>query len=224
MEEVSKEEEPTQQGSTCMRTEKYLFRERDLRSQAPSPSPPPQSPSPSPSPSDPTTVTITITPRPHHHHPHHSHHHLSQSVSDDMGLDYLISPKCHAHLQHKEALLYGVQDDLLILSMGFLFSWAPKSGLTNAAAMKLKDVSPRKKSYDKPRQSIKKQRHVLSTKIYLVKAVVFPVIVCRCESWTIKIEHKRRDTFELWCWRRLSRVRWIARRSSQSLLKSFSQP
>ena len=59
--------------------------------------------------------------------------------------------------------------------------------------------------------------------IYLVKAMVFPVVMHRCESWTIKkAEHRRIDAFELWCWRRLLRVPWTARRPSQSILKEIS--
>ena len=66
---------------------------------------------------------------------------------------------------------------------------------------------PWKKSYDKPRQRIKKQIHHLPTKVCILKAMVFPVVVCRCESWTIKkTEQGRIDAFELWCWRRLLRV------------------
>ena len=63
----------------------------------------------------------------------------------------------------------------------------------------------------------------LPTKVHLVKAMVFPVVMYGCESWTIKkAEHQRIDAFELWCWRRLSRVPWAARRSSQSILKEIS--
>ena len=63
----------------------------------------------------------------------------------------------------------------------------------------------------------------LLTKVHLVKPVVFPVIMYRCESWTIKkAEHHRIDAFELWCWRRLLRVPWTARRSNQSILKEIS--
>ena len=63
----------------------------------------------------------------------------------------------------------------------------------------------------------------LPTKVHLVKAMVFPVIMYRCESWTIKkAECRRIDAFELWCWRRLLRVPWTARRSNQSLLKEIS--
>ena len=63
----------------------------------------------------------------------------------------------------------------------------------------------------------------LPTKVHLVKAVVFPVVMYGCESWTIKkAEHRRIDAFELWCWRRLLRVPWTARRSNQSILKEMS--
>ena len=72
--------------------------------------------------------------------------------------------------------------------------------------------------------SILKNRDItLSTKIPLVKAMLFPVVMCRCECWTIKkAEHQRIDAFELWCWRRLLRVPWTARRSNQSILKEIS--
>ena len=63
----------------------------------------------------------------------------------------------------------------------------------------------------------------LPTKIHLVKAMVFPVVMYGCESWTIKkVEHRRIDAFEVWCWRRLLRVPWTARRSNQSILKEIS--
>ena len=72
--------------------------------------------------------------------------------------------------------------------------------------------------------SILKNRDItLPRKVHLVKAMVFPVVMCRCESWTVKkAEHRRIDAFELWCWRRLWRVPWTARRSSQSILKDIS--
>ena len=72
--------------------------------------------------------------------------------------------------------------------------------------------------------SILKSRDIiLSTKIHLVKAMVFPVVMYGCESWTVKkAEHRRIDAFELWCWRRLLRVPWTARRSSQSILQEIS--
>ena len=70
--------------------------------------------------------------------------------------------------------------------------------------------------------SILKSRDItLPTKICLVKAMVFPVVMYRCESWTIKKAELRIDAFELWCWRRLLRVPWTARRSNQSILKEI---
>ena len=63
----------------------------------------------------------------------------------------------------------------------------------------------------------------MPTKVCLVKAMVFPVVMCGYESWTVKkAEHQRTDAFELWCWRRLLRVPWIARRSNQSILQKIS--
>ena len=72
--------------------------------------------------------------------------------------------------------------------------------------------------------SILKSRDIaLQTKVHLVKAMVFPVVMYGCESWTIKkVEHQRIDAFELWYWRRLFRVPWTARRSNQSILKEIS--
>ena len=70
---------------------------------------------------------------------------------------------------------------------------------------------------------LKKQRHYFVNKVCLVKAMVFPVVMYGCESWTIeKAEHQRIDAFELWCCRRLLRVLWTARRSNQSILKEIS--
>ena len=72
--------------------------------------------------------------------------------------------------------------------------------------------------------SILKSRDItLPTKVHLVKAVVFPVVMYGCESWTVKkADYRRIDAFELWCWRRLLRVPWSARRSNQSILKEIS--
>ena len=71
--------------------------------------------------------------------------------------------------------------------------------------------------------SIFKSRDTLPTKVHLVEAMVFPVVMCGCESWTIKkAECQRIDAFELWCWRRFLRVPWTARRSNQSILKEIS--
>ena len=85
-----------------------------------------------------------------------------------------------------------------------------------------KTLAPWKESYDKPRQLIKKQRP-LPTKVHIIKAMVFPLVMYRCESWTVKkAEHWRIDAFELWYWCRLLRVPWTARRSNQSILKEIS--
>ena len=88
----------------------------------------------------------------------------------------------------------------------------------------IKMLAPWKKSYDKPRQHIKKQRHYFANKGPSSQSYgFFPVVMYGCESWTIKkAEHQRIDAFELWCWRRLLRVPWTARRSNQSILKEIS--
>ena len=72
--------------------------------------------------------------------------------------------------------------------------------------------------------SILKSRDItLPTKVHLVKGMVFPVVICGCESCTIKkAEHQRIDAFEMWCWRRLLKVPWTARRSNQSILKEIN--
>ena len=92
------------------------------------------------------------------------------------------------------------------------------------AAMKLKDAcSLEKKTYDQPRQHIKKQRHYFANKGPYSKVMVSPVVMYRCGSWNIqKAECRRIDAFELWCWRRLLRVPWTERGSNQSILKEIS--
>ena len=84
-------------------------------------------------------------------------------------------------------------------------------------------LTPWKKSYDQPKSILKSSGITLPTKVRLVKAMVFPVVMYGCESWTIKkAEHRRTDAFEPWCWRRLLRIPWTARRSNQSILKEIS--
>ena len=103
-----------------------------------------------------------------------------------------------------------------------LFFWAPKSLHMVIAAMKLKDAySLEGKLCMTNLDSIFKSRDItLPTKVSLVRGMVFPVVMYGCESWTVKkAEHRRIDAFELWCWRRLLRVPWTARRFSQSILK-----
>ena len=91
------------------------------------------------------------------------------------------------------------------------------------AAIKKKTLTPWKKSYDQPRQHIKKQRHYFANKGPSSQGYGFPVVMYGCESWIIKkAECRRIDAFELWCWRRLLRVPWTVRGSNQSILKEIS--
>ena len=91
------------------------------------------------------------------------------------------------------------------------------------AAMKLKDLLLGRKVRTNQDGILKSRDITLLTKVRLVKAMVFPVVMYGCENWTIKkAEHQRIDAFELWCWRRLLRVPWTARRSNQSILKEIS--
>ena len=84
-------------------------------------------------------------------------------------------------------------------------------------------LTPWKKSYDQPRQHIKKQRHYFTNKGKSIKAMIFPVVMYGCESWTVKkAEHWTIDAFKLRCWTRFLRVPWTARRSNQSILKEIS--
>ena len=92
------------------------------------------------------------------------------------------------------------------------------------AAMKLKDtLSLGSKAMTNVDSMLKNRDITLPTKVYIVKAIVFQIVMYGCENWTInKVEHWRTDNFELWCWRRLLRVPWTARRSNQSMLKGIS--
>ena len=84
-------------------------------------------------------------------------------------------------------------------------------------------LAPWKKNYDKPRQYIKSREITLPAKVHIMRAMVFPVVMCGCESWSIKMaEHSRTDAFKLWYWRRLLRVPWSARRSNQLMLKEIN--
>ena len=106
-----------------------------------------------------------------------------------------------------------------------LFFGAPKSLQMVTAAMKLKDAYSleAKLAYWKENSILKSRDITLPTKVRLVKAMVFPVVMYGCESWAVKKAERRRiDAFELWCWRRLLRVPWTARRSIQSILKEIN--
>ena len=104
-----------------------------------------------------------------------------------------------------------------------LFSWAPKSLQMVTADMKWKDACSLGKKLWQTQRAILMSIKIditLLVKVHLVKAMVFPAVMYGCASWTIKkAEHQRIDAFKLWCWRRISRVPWTARRSNQSVLK-----
>ena len=105
-----------------------------------------------------------------------------------------------------------------------LFLGAPKSLQMVTAAMKLKDAYSLEEKLWPNLDSILKCRDItLPTKVHLVKAMVFSMVMYGCESWTVKkAECRRIDAFEQWCWRRLLRVLWTARVSNQSILKEIS--
>ena len=104
-----------------------------------------------------------------------------------------------------------------------LFSGAPKSLQMVTAAMKIKDACSLEGKLWSTYSVLKSRDITLSTKVCLVKAMVFPVVMYGCESWTIKkTECRRIDAFELWCWRRLLRVPWTARRFNLSILKEIT--
>ena len=91
------------------------------------------------------------------------------------------------------------------------------------AAMKLKCLLPGRKDMTNQDSILKSRSVTLMTKVHIVKAMVFPVVRYGCESWTMKkVEHQRNNAFESWCWRRLLRVPWTARRSHQSILKEVN--
>ena len=104
-----------------------------------------------------------------------------------------------------------------------LFFWAPQSLQMVTAAMKLRRLLLGRKVITNLDSILKSRDITLPTKVYLVKAMVFPVVMYGCESWTVKkAEGQKMDAFELWCWRRLLRVPLTARRSNQSILKEIS--
>ena len=104
-----------------------------------------------------------------------------------------------------------------------LFSLAPKSLQVVTPAMKLRHLLLRRKAKTTLNSILKSRDITLPTKVHLVKAMVFSGVMFRCESWTVKKAKCRRiDAFEVWCWRRLLRVPWTARRSNQSILNEIS--
>ena len=104
-----------------------------------------------------------------------------------------------------------------------LFLGAPKSLQIVTASIKLKDAYSLEEKLGPTYTAYYKAETILPTKVRLVKAMAFPVVMYGCECWTVKkAEHWRIDAFELWCWRRLLRVPWSTRRSNQSMLKEIS--
>ena len=104
-----------------------------------------------------------------------------------------------------------------------LFSWAPNSLLMVTAAMKLGRFLLGRKAMTNLDSILKSRDITLPTKVCLVKAMVFPIVMYGCESWTIKkAEHWRTDSFQLWCWRKLLRVPWTAWISNQSVLREIN--
>ena len=104
-----------------------------------------------------------------------------------------------------------------------LFSWAPKSLRQWLQPWNKKCLLLGRKVMTNLESVLKSIDITLPTKVCIVKTMVFPVVMYGCESWIIKkAEHQRIDAFELWCWRRLLRVPWTARRSNQSILKEIS--
>ena len=103
-----------------------------------------------------------------------------------------------------------------------LFSWAPKSLQDDCSHEIKRCLLLGRKVMTNLDGILKSKDIILPTKVYLVKAMVFPVVMYGCESWTIKKAECRIDALELWCWRRLLRVPWTARRSNQSILKEIS--
>ena len=108
-------------------------------------------------------------------------------------------------------------------SVRLCFFWAPKSLQMVTAVMKLRHLLLGRKTLTNLDSILKSRDITLPTKVHLVKAIVFPVVMYGCESWTIKkTERQRIDAFEVWCWRRLLRVPFTGRRSNQSILKEIS--
>ena len=140
------------------------------------------------------------------------------------------SGKSWLKTQHSKNYIHGIQYHHFMPNRWgikwkqwqILFFWPPKPLWTVTAGMKLKDACSLEEKYDKPRQCIKKQRHHFADKNPYSQSYGFPIVMYRHENWTVKkAERQRLDAFELWCWRRLLRVPWLAR-SNQSILKEIN--
>ena len=127
---------------------------------------------------------------------------------------------------NRSVLILGISwetDGETVETLSDLFWGAPKSLQMVTAAMKSRRLLLGRKVMTNLHGILKSRDIPLPTKVCLVKAMVFPVVMYGCESWTVKkAEHRTIDAFELWCWRRLLRVPWTARRSNRSILKDIS--
>ena len=101
------------------------------------------------------------------------------------------------------------------------FSWASKSTRTVPAAMKLRHLLLERIATTNLDRVLKSRDITLPAKVHIVKTMVFPVVMHRCKSWTVKAEYQRVDAFKLWCWRRFLKFPWTARRSNLSILKEI---
>ena len=120
-------------------------------------------------------------------------------------------------------LLHGKQMRRKWKEGQILYSWASKSVQTVTAPMKFKDACSLEEKLWQTETSYLKAETSLLCWQRSIKALVFPVVMYECESWTIKkAKHQRIDAFELWCWRRLLSITWTARRSNQSILKEVN--
>ena len=118
--------------------------------------------------------------------------------------------------------LWEIDGETVETVSDFVFR-APKSLQMVTAAMKLRCLLLGRKAMTNLDSILKSRDITLPTQVHIIKAVIFPVVTHRCQSWTIKkAEGQRVDAFELWCWRRLLGVPWTARRSSQSVLKEIN--
>ena len=141
-------------------------------------------------------------------------------------LEWELVLYCSSHLKTLDTWIYYTtiiwpsQESYLFLSSQIIYTWA----YSNDCSHEIKRCLLLRRKVMTNLDSILKSRDItLPTKVCLVKTMVFPVVTYGCESWTVKkAEHRRIDAFEPWCWRRLSRVPWTARRSNQSILKKIS--
>ena len=117
---------------------------------------------------------------------------------------------------------WQIDEDTMETVTDFIFGGS-KTTADGDCSQEIKTLAPWKKAMTNLDSILKSRDITLATKVHLVKAMVFPVVMYECESWAIKkTECQRIDAFELWCWRRLLRVTWTARRSNQFILKEIS--